>query len=173
MRRGAEWQELQRTLALDGESEASHALLSRSGPLCHLSAPAAGGAGSRQAGSVPLESPVPPLCLRHLSSGDGSPSHLSLGTCASSPCHLGGWFPEQKFARLKATRAASLGFTCPSPSPGRHASLMPAPVGPPPLDWDGSGLHPRERTGFGALFGPEACEPFWPWVVRDALPSVV
>ena len=72
------------------------------------------------------------------------------------------------------TTTASLGSHLPESLPGTpHISDACSHGGRLPLDWDGSGFHPGESTGFGALFGPEACEPFWPWVVRDALPSVV
>ena len=96
--------------------------------LWHLGAPAARGAGSRQACHIPLEPPVPPLCLRTLSQ-TREPITSELGTCASSLCHLGGRSPDQKPARLKRPPMPPSGLTCPSPSPGRPASLTPAPVG--------------------------------------------
>ena len=96
------------------------------------------------------------------------------GASASSRCHLGCRSLDQKPARLKVTIAASLGSHLPESLPGTtRISDACSRGGRLHLNWDRSGLHPGERTGFGTLFGPEAWEPFWPWVVRDVLPSVV
>ena len=85
--------------------------------LCHLSAPAAGGAGSRQADCVPLEPPVPPLCLRTLSQSREPVTAVSGDLCflTLSP----GWhFPRPETCPSEETTAASLGSHLPESLPG-------------------------------------------------------
>ena len=106
--------------------------------LCHPSAPAAGGAGSRQAGRVPLEPPFPPLCLRTLSQRREPVPPVSGDLCFLT-CHLGCRSPDQKTARLNGPPLPPSGLTCPSPSPGRPTSLTPAPMGVA-SPWTGTGL---------------------------------